>query len=173
MLMSAALCALWARSVGHVASTEWVGPKFTLQVQEIDGVLGLLAARDGPLQTPSGGNASRYNWWRWRHELPPGRDRASLMTPSFNAWGFGFHTIPTVGPPQGNWRIGGRRLVIVYVPYWLPALAAAVPPVALLASRLRGHRRLRAGRCGNCGYDLRATPDRCPECGNVSTGATA
>ena len=37
---------------------------------------------------------------------------------------------------------------------------------AVVRLKLRKHRRRFApGRCGKCGYDVRASPFRCPECG--------
>jgi hypothetical protein len=55
----------------------------------------------------------------------------------------------------------------VAVSYWLVAiLSAVIPATWLLGWRGRRRRRRHAmGQCVACGYDLRATPERCPECG--------
>lgn len=54
------------------------------------------------------------------------------------------------------------------VPYWFVVLVLAVVPAGRFLIAWRRRRQRSAGHCVVCGYDLRATPDRCPECGHVS-----
>ncbi len=65
----------------------------------------------------------------------------------------------------------------VSVPYWLMlAVTAGVTAVGIgraVVQGWRARRRRREGCCRVCGYDLRATPERCPECGALVSGAAA
>ena len=50
-------------------------------------------------------------------------------------------------------------------PYWPLLCAFALLPLLRLRAWHLHRRRSSAGLCPSCGYDLRATLDRCPECG--------
>jgi hypothetical protein len=63
-------------------------------------------------------------------------------------------------------------LINVLVPYWMIAVAAILPPLAWIRWRWRRSRHASPGHCPQCGYDLRATVERCPECGRPVTTET-
>jgi hypothetical protein len=121
-------------------------------------VVGLSAVRPSPTRPPRDWSVTSYANPGYPFKL------GVAVSPAHHV-GFQFyHARPSAGPNFVNdeWRL--------VMPHWFPVLAAAVVPVAWLSTRWRNRRRLAlaAGRCARCGYDLRGTPERCPECGTPS-----
>jgi hypothetical protein len=81
----------------------------------------------------------------------------------WNSLGFGFQSQTMSGPIMAR----QDRLVELILPYWSVTLVLMLPAAGSLIRRYRRVMRLTTNHCAQCGYDLRATPDRCPECGAV------
>jgi len=61
-----------------------------------------------------------------------------------------------------------RPYRLLRIPYWFLAVLTQVGPLRRWLRLTWADRRVRKGRCSDCGYDLRGAAGRCPECG---TGA--
>jgi hypothetical protein len=102
------------------------------------------------------------NRWVWERKVFQGHVRQ--LPPPTPSWlsrcGFWIHGSASQTPGRSEWSDCSTA-----VPFWLLAGTCLVLP-ALYGSRLwRQHRRYRFGLCPSCGYDLRASRERCPECG--------
>ena len=164
LLLCVATIVLWVRSC-------WVWDQISWQGQRGFDVLVIEMFSD------SGAADFVINTVKFPADLPG--TAAEWMGPRY--WSPGWHG--ATDQATGEWRTGlwpkwdsmsdpgGRGLTAreyrsLLVPYWLPTVLAAVLPACRAPRLIRNRRRRRQHRCVQCGYDLRATPDRCPECGS-------
>jgi hypothetical protein len=163
-----AVCVMWVRSdlVRDYAFVwlRWPGDAAGKRYLKVDG--------------DSGGGQIELSWEKWtfaRRELL--RQHGGIATVDFYYRAFADlpkeyarSSPPTFWNAVGfKWYSGPTHCAVIF-PFWFAALLTAGVPAAWTVERARRGRRVKEGRCHSCGYDLRATPDRCPECGAVAKG---
>ena len=82
------------------------------------------------------------------------------IPPAHRFFGFGYDSAQ-----QGALTVSRAEL-----PLWTLMLVFAALPAVRFKHAIQLCRRRRLGLCLTCGYDLRASKDRCPECGTAITG---
>jgi hypothetical protein len=96
---------------------------------------------------------------RWHRQ--PSQPTHTVWWPGFNRQALRFPE-----SPAANITTTGV-LTSFMLPLWIPAALTAVLPIMWLRRFIQRHRRNVRGLCLRCGYDLRASPGRCPECGTM------
>jgi hypothetical protein len=109
--------------------------------------------------------------WGLRESGPKAGDD---LGPWGDEFGFAFDVEESLEPvDDGGGTIALMPLytAVIAFPHWFVVLLFA----ALPGWRLHKHRwrQPRPGLCAACAYDLRATPDRCPECGTPAATTPA
>jgi hypothetical protein len=99
----------------------------------------------------------------WTYPAPAG-----LLTVDVSDRFAGVRRWPFRGFDWTDARMGESRFRSVGVPAWLLAVLSGTPMTVGWRRRRRRDGAARRGVCVACGYDLRATPDRCPECGTAA-----
>jgi hypothetical protein len=176
LVLCVAIAAQWVRSVVDYGFLEGIGFAGWTQLwaHSRSGSFRLSITLDEPL-SESGWKVIRANMSPSASSAPPGFS-VNLRPRPFRGLEGDFGDGPKrrwwpkinvahTNLQTGNWRHGGRLIIVLWSGYWLPAVAASVLPGIWLFRWLRSKKRRRGNLCPVCGYDLRASPDRCPECG--------
>lgn len=172
LLACAAVCTAWSRSYARSEKLIWTAEHGRHSVRSAPGhvVLGIYAwygGGRGPVTAEPGLTYERDQ------PMPAGMELMTIFLLCSD------RTARIVHWERGGFawsqRSSSRDLIITGVaPFWSVSLATGAPPVGWSLLRLRRRRRQKKlGLCPTCGYDLRATPDRCPECGTTVSSATS
>lgn len=151
LLLLAALAVLWVRSYWRGDQVGYRSPG----VRTSSGTQFALASFSGRLALSrsgwAGADPSDAGWF------VGGRNPRPTYAMGWTFAGFGYRSV--TDPTRWLWEFR--------VPMWAVAAALAAVPGVQVLSRRRRKRKPAAGLCGGCGYDLRSSKGRCPECGTA------
>jgi hypothetical protein len=171
LLLCAAVCLLWVRSYWREGSLTWTGARGPrtvvagerwIEVPWGEGVISMAVLRPEAGQTAPGmwraysSDAARHGFSLYRRILRRSRGSELLWRMGFGSWGTDVYS------RDGRFLFGYRYCG---VPFWSICVLTAVAPAVWLGRQAKVRSRRVTGLCARCGYDLRATPHRCPECG--------
>lgn len=188
LLLSAATVVLWPRTIRRQEKLTFVaqsgiGNSFATTPHAIEFVrqdnLRQFRAAAGPVR--GGWSYSSYPWGMqetfllYKHVSPTGSSTTfSLATithspahPKHHFIGFGWNIAQLTHPSPPNGAMSTYQTRSFVVPLWFLTSVFLLLPAWRLRYFLQQRRRFRVGCCESCGYDLRATPEKCPECGRL------
>jgi hypothetical protein len=156
LLLLVALIVFCARSRHHGDILGFYTPAGNLQALANDRQGILLFLSDVPFGREMGLSAdsksSSSDEFREIHEW--------LFDPANEKWHFLGFRLAKGTVATWTWKFNA-----VIVPYWALLIPLAILPMQMFRRLFVRVRRSRRGQCLVCGYDLRHSPERCPECG--------
>lgn len=152
LVLCLAMAALWVRSY-FVLDAWGVGWRMNdFGISSVLGCMGLEVENSGMFGAPGHDSIPIANdRWFYASGLP------------LHGFGFRFRLKPRPFYATAA-RYYGLQIVI---PDWFLVVALLAGPLLLWWRRRRAAMRQRYFLCPTCGYDLRASTDRCPECGTA------
>lgn len=175
LLLFAATLALWIRSYQFAYEALRVDHQTDVSTSQ-----SLLWSHGGLQWCREVVNRGDRSGWRWSHHIvrsPPPRDQSrraqavrALANPLigsprrwFERLGFQYRSFEVRDPTFDEPYI--YRATGLVAPFYAICPLLLALPLAKCSSLYRKRLRRINGRCTRCGYDLRASTDRCPECG--------
>lgn len=92
----------------------------------------------------------------WDHYSAP--SMTNTFVDADQKFGFSWHRLST------EWEF--------ICPMWFPTAIFSMLPLARIAPFVQKRMRIKCGHCSRCGYNLRASIERCSECGTPIPGQT-
>lgn len=166
LLLCVATLVLWGRSIGRDETWEYewgVAPGGHLGMVRLVSMRGVVAGVAWRETLPTA-RQRKARFDHFANPLDPGDKRTFPLGQQF-----GCNVTRTKAPPIifSGVALPAQVSVSVHAPGWAIAPVAAILPAIQIIRWRRKRTARQTGLCPTCGYDLRATPTRCPECGHV------